>query len=520
MRASNASTTVTAGSSRRAQPVRQTRTNPPRSSAVLPRSFNGGRTVDQTPSTNEPPGFFPAITYFTDAITALPKEVIRHLTLLKEVDAKAFGPEEQLFRLVEAALATPILSRQPSSTAARAGEDGNGGTASQKGDGSDHLTQSMTTEVVAPDSAVNDAEELARRSLFYQLHMVANEMIPTLDEKIQVLSPATEALNKQLARLDSSFPYVEAEISEEARYGSLTHWAYTDKGNGVTGTGAPERQRRDVAVANSLAASAAAYNNDTEAAARSELRREAMLAKRRRDHHADSDADDHHHGGRQRLEGPKKGAHTKVKKTVEGGNNTNLGLGVSNGAGLQNPPTKKRKTEKTALAGTGVMTERSIASVYPGNSSKHGAVSPHEGAGFEGPKKRQRTTPAQPGATRKRHSRCIHDTNLQLTVIGTTRMLQMGSHHLLPRLQSMAHSRGTQKTVEIALLQHLSALVLPVLVTPPRLWLYWRTPSPMVVKNLPPQHPIDRMDTREQHLSMLTQSPISRDEAMLMSGPR
>ena len=45
-------------------------------------------------------GFYPALTHFTDAIIALPREFRRHNSLLKEVDAKAWALEENLLQLL------------------------------------------------------------------------------------------------------------------------------------------------------------------------------------------------------------------------------------------------------------------------------------------------------------------------------------------------------------------------------------------------------------------------------------
>ena len=96
------------GSSSRRQPLRQTRTNPART------SLNITSTVDvsgdaQDGANEESPGFFPAITHFTDCITALPKEMIRHYQMLKEVDAKIYGPEEKLGQLLSAGLRAPMV---------------------------------------------------------------------------------------------------------------------------------------------------------------------------------------------------------------------------------------------------------------------------------------------------------------------------------------------------------------------------------------------------------------------------
>ena len=95
-----------AGPSNRRQPVRQTRTNPLRASTTVQAStaVNLRPQEDIEPTT---PRFYPALTHFTDAITALPKEMVRHYTMLKEVDAKIYGPEELLGQLFTTALKMP-----------------------------------------------------------------------------------------------------------------------------------------------------------------------------------------------------------------------------------------------------------------------------------------------------------------------------------------------------------------------------------------------------------------------------
>ena len=90
--------------SNRRQPVRQTRTNHARTAAI-PQTNMGPSLLP--PDDAEDPGFFPAITHFTNSITALPKEMIRHYTMLKEVDAKIYGPESELGRCLAEALKRP-----------------------------------------------------------------------------------------------------------------------------------------------------------------------------------------------------------------------------------------------------------------------------------------------------------------------------------------------------------------------------------------------------------------------------
>lgn len=67
---------------------------------------------------HEPPiDIFHAIKHLTDTITALPKDLARHFTPLKEVDGKIFAPKEAHFQLVNSAFNTnpqsPDLSMTP-----------------------------------------------------------------------------------------------------------------------------------------------------------------------------------------------------------------------------------------------------------------------------------------------------------------------------------------------------------------------------------------------------------------------
>jgi hypothetical protein len=87
-------------------PVRQTRTNPSRTSKTVGRAslFYGRSSAIEAPQAPAVPhGLYPALSHFTDAITALPREYRRHFSLLKEVDAKAWALEENLQQLLKIA---------------------------------------------------------------------------------------------------------------------------------------------------------------------------------------------------------------------------------------------------------------------------------------------------------------------------------------------------------------------------------------------------------------------------------
>ena len=330
MRSSVATTLVEPVSNRR-QPVRQTRINPSRTQ-------NGTRPLaspDEKPKAA--PGFFPGITHFTDSITALPKEMIRHYTMLKEVDAKIYGPEEALKKLIPATLSRPVA------------HDG-------------------------------DAD-IARRQHFLQSRILMSDMLGSLDEKNHVMSTANDALEKLLARCESSFPQIEQEISEEARWGTLNHWAYKpDKTIEKKGTTTTERTRREVALANNLA-SAAATAADAEAAASSRADvRNKSARKAQAPMPNDSDFEDGRGGRKHVMSG-------KRSKPVDVSTLNGAGLGITNGT---SNGTKRRRIEKPPASGTigGLPMEKSLSGVF-GNSARGGG-SPRETPVADSSRKRGR----------------------------------------------------------------------------------------------------------------------------------
>lgn len=344
---------------------------------------------------------YPAITYFADAITALPKELMRHLTLLKEVDAKIFAPEETLGQYIDAALSSPLpQSRQQPEPAQPSGPTSATDSASMSVNGviANGLNNSVPSALDAGyiydgANAAWDPANVLRRQLFRHCAITMQEMLVSLDEKNHVISTATEALNKQLARLDDCFPYLEQEISEEARYGSDKHWAYTE-----TRSSKPaEKSRRDIGnhIANGHALSV------DEAAARSESRKQALLAKKSRIHPVESDFDDHL-DHRHKGEVGKK-PHGNSKKARPADVTTAVGLGVTNGTAMNgNPPPKRRKVEKAPNGG--VPMERSMSAIFGNNgvAAKGKVISPTETPAPDGTKRKSKGATTTNGHSRKR----------------------------------------------------------------------------------------------------------------------
>ncbi|KAH0559442.1 hypothetical protein GP486_004040 [Trichoglossum hirsutum] len=416
-------------SSRRTQPTRQTRTNPPRNSTVAGRAYPNGRSLgagsaaENGHARSNSPGFFPAITHFTDAITALPKDTIRHFTLLKEVDAKLHGPEEALSEYITVAAKTPAPERKVSCSFVEAvgvpppKESGANGIVNFTADGV------IGREAAAREGSADDGDtDIARRALFHHLRCTINEMLPALDEKNHVIFTANEALNKQLLRLESVYPYIECEISEEARYGSLNHWAYIEKPGAKRSSTGPERSRRDVAPISGFSISSAINDGET-IGTRSESRREAMLARRQKVQ-VDSDFEESRahpatSSMRQRdpasaqpapvtNAGKRSHGNTKSKKAADGA--AGAGSAITNGPGSAaiGHPSKRRKTEKASASGNiagGASMEKTSSAVANGMTGKGHASSPRGGTpAAEFARKRSRGGGAVGGTSRKRNT--------------------------------------------------------------------------------------------------------------------
>ncbi|KAF2733430.1 hypothetical protein EJ04DRAFT_513209 [Polyplosphaeria fusca] len=382
----------------RRQSTRQGRSSVTRPTNYYARSFAsrmaamGG--MEQTPPASNSPGFLPALTHFTQAVDAFPKELIKHFSMFKEVEAKIHDPEHLLKLLLD------DIARQPMPTAAqrhhtRANTEANNSVAgSVNGSVAMDATtrhQQLSVELFPADFASLPAEEqadLKKRQLFFRLRMLLAAMLPTLDEKLVVLTSAKATKDKGLARMSDSYAHLDDEISEEARYGSLNHWAYADKEEKKKG-GTHERHRREVVTANNLAAAAQLMHDADSIAAKSEARREAMLAnKRNRHQQVDSDFDDR----------PAKKTH-KRKVIAADADERHVGLGISNGVA---PAGKRKKTEK-ALAAAAPAMERSLSgALQAAGAGGRSGISPRATPGVEPAAKRKPRAAPGPTQGRKR----------------------------------------------------------------------------------------------------------------------
>lgn len=232
---------------------------------------------------------------------------------------------------------------------------------------------------------------LARGALYHDIRGATKEMLLNLDEKIHVMNSSVDMLDKQLKRCNTSYIHLGDEISEEARYGSMTHWAYsTDKTADKKGIMASERTSRR---ANNATAAAAAIHEAEGAAMRSEARREALAARKHKNHHVDSDFDE---SRARKVPGGGKG-----RKTADYSYSTNgVGLGIANGTA---PSNKRRKVEKSIMGSFHL--EKGMSSVHASNqtSARGRAASPRDKLGTDGGiKKRNRGGGTAANGTRRR----------------------------------------------------------------------------------------------------------------------
>ncbi|KAF2162914.1 hypothetical protein M409DRAFT_68870 [Zasmidium cellare ATCC 36951] len=363
------------------QPRRTARANTTRPANYYARPFGSFSTgVDHDNDAaimadSQAAGFFSALQYFTDAITALPKEVQKQITLVKEVEAKVHGPNETMGEILDTLLEYPVPTRKPTAGAGGANAptagvlaltannstSGSANVSLVNGATGRHSVQPSLVGSLNGEETYDFETERARRQQYHNLRMITAGLLPNLDEKNVVLSEATRVLALQQTRVDSVWPHVESELSEEARMGSMTHWAYSDNRQKTKTTASGAQNRRDVAATNNLAAAASMLHETEIAQARRDAGREATREKtkgKRTEQPGDSDFDDK----------PRKAP--KISKKAA--NAAAAGLGISTNG---EPATKRKKVDKS-LGAPGM--ERTISAT--GKAAKASKETPRSTA--------------------------------------------------------------------------------------------------------------------------------------------
>jgi hypothetical protein len=257
--------------------------------------------------------------------------------------------------------------------------------------------------VASNDEPINpalfDPSNLPRRQLFRQTAFKIQEMLVSLEEKNHVISTANEALQKQLGRIEDVWPHLENEFSDEAKWGSTTHWAYLENRIAKANNNSQaERSRRDGAAT----LSAAAQQIAEEAAARSSDRKQALAAKKNSKTNQANDADG---DGKSQEQAPKKGQNSGKSRKPAGEVAGAVGLGISNPATSNgaNPAPKRRKVENKQANNTGgAATENAMSTVFGAGAKQKTTTSPSGTPAPEGTKKRK-ALPTSSSQAKKRY---------------------------------------------------------------------------------------------------------------------
>ncbi|KAK6200340.1 uncharacterized protein RJT21DRAFT_5421 [Scheffersomyces amazonensis] len=274
----------------------------------------------------------PGLNDISDAFEALPLELIKYFTLLKEIDAKCINSIPQINYLIKTHIEGLHEEKKKSN--------------------------SPEGESTKTSSSNND---LNRLSL---IKSKINEIIPCLEEKMHVTSVATDLLNKHMYRINGDYKLIinNNEIPESIRIGPLNHPAMIMDSNFLN--------------ANTNGADRSAQSQ------RSESRREALAAKKANK----EDVDDGHVGTKKKRSSNKE--ITPLESGPISGSNSGKASATSNNLGSNSssngPKKRSRKdADEKQRAGT-------PASAANANSSSNGYNSNNSNnTGNNGPAKKK-----------------------------------------------------------------------------------------------------------------------------------
>lgn len=198
-----------------------------------------GQAINVTSTTD----LLPGLNDILDAFEALPSELVRYMTLLKEIDAKCVGQVPRV---------NLLILEYIESLHGKSGEDFGGLAANQDNNNNDR-----------------DTVAASRRATILRIRNGISDIIPCLEEKMHVTSVAADLLGRHLGRINNDYDLIVEtnEIPQLIRVGPLNHPAMI----------------MDASADNSSAADRLAQ------AQRSESRREALAARKanKEDHNDD-----------------------------------------------------------------------------------------------------------------------------------------------------------------------------------------------------------------------------------------
>ncbi|KAK9383691.1 uncharacterized protein V2V93DRAFT_362493 [Kockiozyma suomiensis] len=167
----------------------------------------------------QPVELFPGLNDLSDFLEAFPLEVIRHFTLLREVEAKC-------------------------------------------------TTSTNLLATMIPQFLAMSVQDSAREALLADIRRVITDLLPCFEEKIHVAGSAMEAVARHIERLDADYERIArgGEIPDAVIYGPANHPALIGDGSrdDKAQTQASSRsESRRVAIAAKRAAQQADEHNDT-----------------------------------------------------------------------------------------------------------------------------------------------------------------------------------------------------------------------------------------------------------------
>lgn len=166
---------------------------------------------------------YPGLNDMADALEALPMEIIRHFTLLREIDAKCIVTMPELTRLIKYLFTLPVPSR---------------------------------------DAEPALVEE--RKEVLAHIRQLIHELMPCLEEKMHVAGVAADAIGRHMKRLDYDFNELvvgQDEIPHIVRFGPAEHPAYlpiVTPAEAKMAQSSRSESRREAMAAKKAAAAAAA----------------------------------------------------------------------------------------------------------------------------------------------------------------------------------------------------------------------------------------------------------------------
>jgi hypothetical protein len=164
----------------------------------------------------------PGLNDISDAFEALPMDLIKYFTLLKEIDAKCIGTIPQINSLID----RYIDKLHPNTGATNEVNGSTDDSANGKVDGSDNVNDNNAQK------PINDGSEgtnlFLKPDQFKHMTVIKNklnEVVPCLEEKMQVTRVASDLMEKHMMRINDDYKLIinNNEIPESIRIGPLNH---------------------------------------------------------------------------------------------------------------------------------------------------------------------------------------------------------------------------------------------------------------------------------------------------------